>query len=100
MQTAEKKRERIPLKQYLFPGKITIPADSSEKSLYKDIIIIAWPALVELILTQLTSMADLMMVGNLGPWAITSVGLSTQPKFLLMTMFMSLNVGSRLWLHV
>ncbi|MBE6930563.1 MAG: MATE family efflux transporter [Ruminococcaceae bacterium] len=93
MQTAEKKRERIPLKQYLFPGKITIPADSSEKSLYKDIIVIAWPALVELILTQLTSMADLMMVGNLGPWAITSVGLSTQPKFLLMTMFMSLNVG-------
>ena len=39
-------------------------------------------------------MVDLMMVGQLGAWALTSVGLSTQPKFLVMTMFMALNVGA------
>ena len=34
------------------------------------------------------------MVGQLGPWAISAVGLSMQPKFLMMTMFMAMNVGA------
>ena len=93
MQTAEKRVPRVSLRQRLLPKIASIPDGYTAKGLYKDIIVIAWPALVELILSQLTSMADLMMVGNLGPWAITSVGLTTQPKFLLLTMFMSLNVG-------
>ena len=62
--------------------------------LYKDIVKIAWPSVVELTLTQLASMVDLMMVGGLGAWALTSVGLTIQPKFLLMTTFMALNVGA------
>ena len=71
-----------------------LPPEVSSKMLYKDIIRIAWPSLVELILTQLTSMVDMIMVGKLGAWGITSVGLTTQPKFLLMTMFMAMNVGA------
>jgi putative MATE family efflux protein len=47
-----------------------------------------------MILTQLASMVDLIMVGQLGPAALTSVGLSTQPKFLTMAMFMAMNVGA------
>lgn len=71
-----------------------IPEGVSSKNLYKDVATIAWPSFVELILTQLASMVDLMMVGQLGAWALTAVGLTTQPKFLLMTMFMSMNVGA------
>lgn len=71
-----------------------IPDGISQRMLYNDIVHIAWPSLVELTLTQLTSMADLMMVGQLGAWAITAVGLSTQPKFLLQTAFMAMNVGA------
>ena len=71
-----------------------LPIEVSSDMLYKDIVHIAWPSLIELVLTQLTSMVDMMMVGQLGPWAITSVGLSTQPRFLLMTMFMAMNVGA------
>ncbi len=71
-----------------------LPLEINSKMLYRDIIRLAWPAFVELILTQLTSMADLIMVGQLGPWAIASVGLSTQPKLLLTTMFMAMNVGA------
>jgi len=71
-----------------------VPEGVSNKALYGDIVKIAWPSFVELMLTQLTSMADLMMVGRLGPWALTAVGLTTQPKFLLMTMFMAMNVGA------
>lgn len=71
-----------------------LPIEVNSAMLYKDVVHIAWPSFVELVLTQLTSMVDMMMVGQLGPWAITSVGLSTQPKFLLMTMFMAMNVGA------
>lgn len=72
----------------------TLPEGVSSRMLYGDIIYIAWPSLVEFILTQLASMVDLIMVGKLGPWALSAVGLSTQPKFLMMTMFMSMNVGA------
>ena len=43
-----------------------LPADVKSKELYRDIIRIAWPSFVELLLTQLTSMVDLMMVGSMG----------------------------------
>ncbi len=74
--------------------KAPLPAGVASPMLYKDVVRIAWPAFVELMLMQLTSMADLMMVGRLGPWAITAVGLTTQPKFLLSTAFIALNVGT------
>jgi putative MATE family efflux protein len=71
-----------------------LPEGISSNLLYKDIAKIAWPSFLELTLTQLTSMVDMMMVGQLGPWAITAVGLTAQPKFLMMTMFMAMNVGA------
>ena len=71
-----------------------LPQGVTSRHLYRDVVRIAWPSLVELTLTQLTSMVDLMMVGGLGPVAIAAVGLTTQPKFLLMTMFMAMNVGA------
>ncbi len=71
-----------------------IPEGITSKMLYKDVVGIAWPSFLEMTLTQLASMVDMMMVGRLGSWAITSVGLTTQPKFLLMLMFMAMNVGA------
>lgn len=77
--------------QKISPG---LPEGVSSRDVYRDILRIALPASVELMLSSLVSMVDLMMVGGLGTWAITSVGLTTQPKFLLMTMVMSMNVGA------
>ena len=57
----------------------TLPEGIESKMLYSDIIHIAWPSLVELTLTQLASMVDLMMVGQLGAYALSAVGLATQP---------------------
>jgi len=71
-----------------------LPPEVTSRMLYKDVVRIAWPSLMELTLTQLASMVDLMMVGGLGPWAITSVGLTIQPKFLMMIAFMAMNVGA------
>lgn len=67
---------------------------ATDKILYRDIIRIAWPSLVELTLTSLVSMVDMMMVGGLGPSAISSVSLATQPRFIFMTLLMSLNTGA------
>lgn len=58
------------------------------------IVKLAMPALAEMMLMTLVSMADMIMVGRLGPWAIASVGLSNQPLFVAMSVFMSLNVGA------
>jgi putative MATE family efflux protein len=71
-----------------------LPAGITSKMVYRDIVRIAFPSMVEMILTQLASMVDLMMVGQLGSAALNAVGLSTQPKFLMMTMFMAMNVGA------
>lgn len=80
------------LEEYL--GKKELPEGITRPLMLKDVFKIAWPSFIELTLTQLTSMADMMMVGQLGAWAITAVGLTTQPKFLLMTLFQSMNVGA------
>ncbi len=79
----------------LYDNKPALPEGISSGRLYKDVVRIAWPSFVELTLTQLTAMFDLMMVGGLtGTWALTSVGLATQPKFLMLMAFMALSVGA------
>ncbi|MGI6627573.1 MAG: MATE family efflux transporter [Bacillota bacterium] len=60
----------------------------------KKIINLALPALVEQTLMTMVSMADMIMVGRLGPWAIAAVGLSSQPMFVAMSVFIALNVGA------
>lgn len=71
-----------------------LPDGVTRGQIYKDVIRIGWPAFMELMLTQLVGMFDQIQVGAVGPYAISAVGLSNQPKFLLMTAFMSMNVGT------
>lgn len=79
-------------------GKAYMPEGVTHGKIYKDVLRIAWPSFLELVLTQITSMVDQMMVGqiagNAGVMALAAVGLAAQPKFLLMTVMMALNVGS------
>jgi len=79
-------------------GNPLLPQGVTRKQLVRDVLLLAWPCLLELILTQLTSMVDQMMVGRIpgqeGIMALSAVGLAGQPKFLLMTMIQALNVGS------
>lgn len=78
-----------------------LPEGVRSRDLYMDIIRIAWPSFIELLLTQLASMVDLMMVGSMGgkanpqigEQALAAVGMTTQPKFLLMTAFIAMNTG-------
>lgn len=78
--------------------KFILPEGVTRRRMLRDVIIISWPSLVELILTQLTSMADQIMVGRMpgiaGIQGLSAVGLAGLPKLLLMTMIMAMNVGS------
>ena len=60
--------------------KVPIPQGISKRNLIRDVILIALPSLLELLLTQLTSMADQVMVGRLpgveGIIALSAVGLA------------------------
>ena len=55
---------------------------------------IAGPAVIELVLTSATSFADTIMVGKLGAYAISAVGLTNQPRFVMLATFVALNVGT------
>jgi len=71
-----------------------LPNDLTKGQLRKDIFKIAWPAIVELILVQLCTVIDNMMVGKLGASELASVAYCTQPKFLLLCTFIALNAGT------
>jgi Na+-driven multidrug efflux pump len=82
--------------RFLDEGRVTkkLPEGVKSQMLYKDIVRIAWPSFIELTLSQAASFVDLMMVGALGSYAITSVGLSTQPRFIMLSLIMAMNVGA------
>lgn len=60
----------------------------------KLILQLTWPALGENLLSTLVSLADSAMVASLGTYAITAVGLVTQPRFIVFSAFMALGVGT------
>ena len=97
---AESEAERFKNKDFRMPPEVP------KSAVVRDIVRIAWPSLVELMLTQIVSMVDTMMVGNIGAnivgaeqgvegaRAVVAVSLSIQPIFLLNTLIQALNVGA------
>ena len=65
----------------------------STKEGYNTTLKIAWPSIVEAILVSLIASVDTMMVGVIGPEAIAAVGITNQPRFILLAVILSLNVG-------
>ncbi len=62
--------------------------------MYRKLIAIAWPAALEGLLLTLMNSFDTMMVGRLGPAAITSVGLCNQPRMIMLLVAQALCVGT------
>ena len=63
------------------------------KQAYKDVLQIALPSIMELVLISLINSMDTMMVGTCGDAAIAAVGLVGQPRMLLMALFFALYIG-------
>ncbi len=63
------------------------------KKLIKTTIDMAWPAIIESFFTAFAGLVDSYMVSGLGANAVAAVGLTTQPKFLGLSLFFALNVA-------
>lgn len=59
----------------------------------KKVIHIAWPAVLESFFTAFVGLVDSFMVSSLGAAAVASVGLTTQPKFIGLSLFFATNVA-------
>jgi len=65
----------------------------SSKQLVKTTLNMAWPAILESFFVALTGLIDSFMVSSLGSSAVAAIGLTTQPKFLGLSMFFAMNVA-------
>ncbi len=65
----------------------------SSGQIVKDALAVAWPSVLESFFVCLAGLVDTIMVGSLGSFAIAAVGLTTQPKFLGLAIFLSMNVA-------
>ncbi len=54
---------------------------------------LAWPATIETVLVGLISVIDTVMVSGVGKGAIAAVGITNQPKLILLSIIFSLNIG-------
>ena len=53
----------------------------------------AWPAILESFFSAFAGLVDSLMVSSLGSHAVAAVGLTTQPKFLGLSLFIAANVS-------
>ena len=67
--------------------------NSDSKELILEAIRMAWPAVLESFFVALAGMIDTMMVSTLGTYAVAAVGLTTQPKFIALALFLSSNIA-------
>lgn len=70
-------------------NKLPIP----RKELIKNTFKIAWPSATEAFLISIIGAVDMMMVGRLGKESIAAIGISNQPKFILLATIFALNIG-------
>ena len=78
------------LRQFFCP---VFPEGHSRKSVYSRIWKIYYPAAMEFALLQLVSMFDQIQVGGIGAAALAAVGIANQVKMVLVTVFISVNIG-------
>lgn len=53
----------------------------------------AWPAILESFFAAFAGLVDSLMVSSMGAYAVAAVGLTTQPKFVGLSLFIAANVS-------
>ncbi len=66
---------------------------SYKKEHLKTTISMAWPAIIESFFIAFVGFVDSFMVSSLGPYAVAAVGLTTQPKFVGLSLFIAIGVS-------
>lgn len=68
-------------------------SSSPSRSLMRETLRVAWPAVLESFFVAMANMIDTMMVSTMGSEAVAAVGLTNQPKYLGFSIFMAVNVA-------
>lgn len=63
------------------------------KELVAKALQVAWPAILESFFVALVAMVDSYMVSGLGSYAVAAIGLTTQPKFICLALFIAINMA-------
>lgn len=69
-------------------NKITMKKDDLIKTIH-----MAWPAILESFFTAFVGLVDSLMVSSMGAYVVAAVGLTTQPKFMGLSLFFATNVS-------
>lgn len=59
----------------------------------KEAFQMAWPSVLESFFVAFAGLVDSLMVSRIGAYAVAAVGLTTQPKFIALAMFLAINVS-------
>ena len=73
-------------------NRLTVYLHDNEKRI-RTAIRMAWPSVLESFFVALAGLIYSLMVSGIGPAAVAAVGLTIQPKFLGMALFIALNVS-------
>ena len=65
----------------------------NQKEMIKKTLNMAWPAMLESFFIAFAGLIDSLMVSSVGAYAVAAVGLTTQPKFLGLALFIAANVS-------
>ena len=71
-----------------------LPEFLDKKHIRSKAFSLSLPALLNMFLISLVGMVDMIMVGRLGPAAISAVGMVNQPVLVIISVFMALTVGT------
>lgn len=67
--------------------------DGFDKERVRTVLNMAWPAIIESFFAAFAGLIDSLMVSSMGSYAVAAVGLTTQPKFIGLSMFFAINVA-------
>lgn len=65
----------------------------NNETFIKETFQMAWPSVLESFFVALAGMVDSLMVSTIGAYAVAAVGLTTQPKFIGLALFIAVNVA-------
>lgn len=83
---------RLYAPEHLIRGQ-WLGAPYTTQEVYRTLMRIAWPAMLESVLIGMITFVDTLMISGCGPAAIAAVGLTNQPRQVFFAVFTALNIG-------
>ncbi len=84
---------RLYAPEYMVSESLKAGEIPPSSEVYSTALRLVWASALEMLLVSLVSMADTIMVSSVGDAAIAAVGIVTQPRMIVQTLILALNVA-------